>query len=157
MSPGYVLSVIKICINSFPWNYVTYKGKFHGTFCVYGANTFKSLWRRSNVWRICFANSLKGRTNEKEKKHGWRVGAGGNERGKAISTSSFLSVSGGGQREGPTFWTSNLYIVSCRTQLTFHHWSVDWIPALIHKIDSCPGPALPTDSELQGPRNMQPN
>ena len=43
MSPGYVLSVIKICINSFPWNYVTYKGKFHGTFCVYGANTFKSL------------------------------------------------------------------------------------------------------------------
>lgn len=70
MSSGYVLSVTIICISSFPWNCVQYKGMLHGTFCVYGANTFKSPWRRHHVQRISFVNSPKGRTNEKGKKQG---------------------------------------------------------------------------------------
>lgn len=70
MSPGYVLSVTIICISSFPWNCVQYKGMLHGTFCVDGAKTFRSPWRRHHVQRISFVNSPQGRTNEKGKKQG---------------------------------------------------------------------------------------
>ena len=67
-----------------------------------------------------------------------------------------LSIRRRPKRGTNIFWRSNLYIVSCRTQLTFHHWSVDWIPTLIHKIDSCPGPALPTSSPLPYSTTSQP-
>lgn len=73
MSPGYVLSVTIICISSFPWNCVQYKGMLHGTFCVDGAKTFKSPWRRHHVQRICFVNPPQGRTNEKGKKQGVQI------------------------------------------------------------------------------------
>lgn len=34
------------------------------------------------------------------------------------------------------------------TRVTFHHWRINWIPRLIHKIDSWPELALPTSSPL---------